>query len=104
MSKMSQLHAELSESAAELGFETIQQAEEAGFVPNWNTGRFEKKDWLNEAHADTLKERDKIVEELITLRDDAADLAMGTGTHTDEWSKVALLADKVADYIKKEVS
>ena len=103
MSKMSQLHAELSESAAELGFETIQQAEEAGFVPNWNTGRFEKKDWLNEAHADTLKERDKIVEELITLRDDAADLAMGTGTHTDEWSKVALLADKVADYIKKEV-
>ena len=103
MSKMSQLHAELSESAAELGFENIQQAEEAGFVPNWNTGRLEKRDWLNEAHADILEERDKIVEELITLRDDAADLAMGTGTHTDEWGKVALLADRVANYIKEEV-
>lgn len=67
MSKMSQLHAELSESAAELGFENIQQAEEAGFVPNWNTGRLEKKDWLNEAHADILKERDEIIEDLKKL-------------------------------------
>lgn len=67
MSKMSQLHAELSESAAELGFENIQQAEEAGFVPNWTTGRLEKKDWLNEAHADILKERDEIIEDLKKL-------------------------------------
>lgn len=67
MSKMSQLHAELSESAADLGFENIQQAEEAGFVPNWNTGRLEKKDWLNEAHADILKERDEIIEDLKKL-------------------------------------
>lgn len=67
MSKMSQLHAELSESAAGLGFENIQQAEEAGFVPNWTTGRLEKKDWLNEAHADILKERDEIIEDLKKL-------------------------------------
>ena len=67
MSKMSELHCELSESAAELGFENIQQAEEAGFVPNWTTGRLEKKDWLDEAHADILKERDEIIEDLNKL-------------------------------------
>lgn len=103
MSKMSQLHAELSESAAELGFENIQQAEEAGFVPNWTTGRLEKRDWLNEAHADILKERDELIETLIARRDDAADLAMGTGTHTDEWAQTALDIDKAITFIKQEV-
>ena len=35
MSKMSQLHAELSEQAYELGFESIGEAEQAGYDVDW---------------------------------------------------------------------
>lgn len=61
MSKMSQLHAELSQSAAELGFENLQQAEEAGFVPNWNTGHLEKKGWEDEAHESLMEAKEEIL-------------------------------------------
>lgn len=36
MSKISQLHAELTEQAAEMGFESIEQAEENGFKVDYN--------------------------------------------------------------------
>lgn len=39
MSKMSQLHAELSEQAAELGFESIGEAEQAGYGVDWKNHR-----------------------------------------------------------------
>lgn len=101
MSKMSQLHAELSSQAYDMGYESLGEAEQMGCEVDWENQKLIPPE--EAAHNAQLAERDKIVEELTTLRDDAADLAMGTGTHTDEWSKVALLADKVADYIKKEV-
>ena len=111
--KMSQLHAELSEQAFELGFGSIEEAEANGYTIDYEKSRLlhpyklvkeqNTDDEQEKAHEAQLLERDEIVEELTTLRDDAADLAMGTGIHTDEWSKVALLADKVANYIKKEV-
>lgn len=43
MSKMSQLHMELSESASDLGYESLEDAMRDGYVPDWNTGRLEKK-------------------------------------------------------------
>lgn len=98
---MSELHRELSEQAYDMGYESLGEAEQMGCTVDWENQRLIPPE--EAAHQAQLTERDKIVEELITLRDDAADLAMGTGTHTDEWSKVALLADKVANYIKKEV-
>ena len=101
MSKMSQLHAELSEQAYDLGYESLGEAEQMGCEVDWENQKLIPPE--EAAHNAQLAERDKIVEELTILRDDAADLAMGTGTHTDEWSKVALLADKVANYIKKEI-
>lgn len=101
MSKMSQLHAELSEQAYDLGYVSLEAAEAHGCEVDWENQKLIPPE--EAAHNSILRERDEIVEELTALRDDAADLAMGTGTHTDEWSKVALLADKVADYIKKEV-
>lgn len=39
MSKMSQLHAELSEQAYELGFESIGEAEQAGYGVDWKNHR-----------------------------------------------------------------
>lgn len=101
MSKMSQLHAELSSQAYDMGYESLGEAEQMGCEVDWENHKLIPPE--EAAHRAQLAERDKIVEELNTLRDDAADLAMGTGTHTDEWSKVALLADKVANYIKQEV-
>lgn len=101
MSKMSELHRELSEQAYDMGYESLGEAEQMGCEVDWENQKLIPPE--EAAHNAQLSERDKIVEELTILRDDAADLAMGTGTHTDEWSKVALLADKVANYIKKEV-
>ena len=101
MSKMSELHRELSEQAYDMGYQSLGEAEQMGCGVDWENARLLPPE--EAAHQAQLSERDKIVEELIILRDDAADLAMGTGTHTDEWSKVALLADKVANYIKEEV-
>lgn len=101
MSKMSELYRELSEQAYDMGYESLGEAEQMGCEVDWENQKLIPPE--EAAHNAQLSERDKIVEELTTLRDDAADLAMGTGTHTDEWSKVALLADKVANYIKKEI-
>lgn len=36
MSKISQLHAELTEKANELGFESIGEAEQAGYGVDWD--------------------------------------------------------------------
>ena len=62
MSKMSQLHAELSEQAYELGFESIGEAEQAGYGVDWNRGKL--VDGRELAHEAWLKERDYHVERL----------------------------------------
>ena len=98
---MSELHRELSEQAYDMGYQSLGEAEQMGCGVDWENARLLPPE--EAAHQAQLAERDKIVEELITLRDDAADLTMGTGTHTDEWSKVALLADRAANYIKEEI-
>lgn len=84
MSKMSQLHAELSEQAYELGFESIGEAEQAGYGVDWENAklikaeddvpawckRYERYDEEQEkAHEAWLKEREEVVvglERLIT--------------------------------------
>lgn len=62
MSKMSQLHAELSEQASELGFESLGEAEQAGYGVVWNTGKLIAPQEL--AHEAWLKEREEIIESL----------------------------------------
>lgn len=42
MSKMSQLHAELTEQAHELGFEDIGEAEQAGYGVDWENSKLIK--------------------------------------------------------------
>lgn len=39
MSKMSQLHIELTNQAVELGFESIYEAEQHGYVVDWENGK-----------------------------------------------------------------
>lgn len=79
MSKMSQLHAELSEQANELGFETIQDAVNSGYVVDYEKGKLvkyglgysETVEYLAKeqelAHKAWLKERDEVLGGLMNL-------------------------------------
>lgn len=63
MSKMSQLHAELSEQAAELGFESIEQAEANGYVIYYEP--VAKLIPTEEAaHKDLMLEKEKLLSDL----------------------------------------
>ena len=72
MSKMSQLHAEFEESAAELGFRSFEEAEKAGYRPDYSNGTLYKHEPLDklmdEAHEDWLKEKKKILDRLRKAR------------------------------------
>lgn len=68
MSKLSQLHAELSEQAAELGFESLGEAEQAGYGVDWENAKLIKvEDEQEKAHEAWLKERDEVLGGLINL-------------------------------------
>lgn len=56
MSRMSQLHAELSEQAAELGFESIEQAEANGFHIDYNGDTWVLKPDINKAYMEKEEE------------------------------------------------
>ena len=61
-SKMSQLHAELTMQAAELGYESIEEAEANGYTVD-----YDKQKLVNaqeEAHKEWLKERERIIKKL----------------------------------------
>ena len=76
MSKMSQLHFELSEQASELGFETIQDAVNSGYIVDYDNGKLVKygfgyseavehlADELDKAHEAWIAERDEILDGL----------------------------------------
>lgn len=71
MSKMSQLHAELTEQAYELGFESIGEAEQAGYGVDWENHKLIKvEDEQEKAHEAWLKERDTLCHELEMLISD----------------------------------
>lgn len=68
MSKMSQLHAELSEQAYDLGFESIEEAEANGYHVAYSGNKvklaFDASKAQEEAHKAWLKERDKVIKDL----------------------------------------
>lgn len=71
MSKLSQLYAELSEQAAELGFESLGEAEQAGYGVDWENAKLIKvEDELDKAHEEWLKERDEVVADLTSVYND----------------------------------
>lgn len=72
MSKMSQLHVELTEQAAELGFESIYEAEQSGYRIDWEKGRLVEakstpEEELEKAHEAWSKEREIILGDLMNL-------------------------------------
>ena len=65
MSKMSQLHAELSEHASELGFESIEDAERAGYKVDYDNATLMSPE--EQAHEAWLKEREEVLGGLMNL-------------------------------------
>ena len=65
MSKMSQLHAELSEQAYDLGYQSLGEAEQMGCTVDWENARLMPPE--ESAHNAILEERDKIIEDLEKL-------------------------------------
>ena len=65
MSKMSQLHMELSEQAVELGFESLEQAQSAGYEVDYEAGKL--VDGRELAHKDYLKRKEEILAKLKQL-------------------------------------
>ena len=66
MSKMSQLHAELTERAAELGFASIDEAEANGYSVNYKEGKLEQQQEL--AHQAWLAKRNDVLANLYALK------------------------------------
>lgn len=62
MSKMSQLHAELSEQAYELGFESIEEAQEHGYICDLDNGKL--VDGRELSHQAWLEEKTEVLEDL----------------------------------------
>ncbi len=66
MSKMSELHAELSEQAAELGFEDLGEAEQAGYGVDWENAKLIPPE--EAAHMEWLKEKEEVLNDLEFLK------------------------------------
>ena len=79
MSKMSQLHADLTSQAAELGFESIGEAEQAGYGIDWEKAKLISPQEM--AHNEWVEERDKIVQSLVNAIFHNRKLNNGKGTY-----------------------
>lgn len=86
MSKMSELHAELSEQANELGFESLDEALANGYEVD-----YEEKQLVNpyvlvdkaqeEAHEAWLKKRDEVLSIIESVKEDIVELNDGDNKH-----------------------
>ena len=67
MSKMSQLHAELSEQAYSLGYANLESAIADGYTVDYD--KCALVNGQEQAHKEWLKERDEVIADLELLRD-----------------------------------
>ena len=65
MSKMSELHRELSEQAYDMGYESLGEAEQMGCEVDWENQKLIPPE--EAAHNSILKERDEIIADLKKL-------------------------------------
>lgn len=69
MSKMSEIAMELDDQAAELGFESYEEALAKGYVIDYLQGKLVKQDEQESAHEAWLKEREELLERLEKKQD-----------------------------------
>lgn len=105
---MGQLHAELSEQVAELGFETVQDALNSGYTVDYGERKLVKSGSLGcpdtdkclvkeqeEAHEAWLEERDSVIESLNNAIYHNKRLNDGKGTYE------AIVMQRARDFIKE---
>lgn len=89
MSKMSQLHAELSEQAYELGFESLGEAEQAGYGVDWENHKLLSP---QEAfHKAWLEEKQQVLNELVDVIHDGE----------LDWGEIVRKVEHAIDFIEK---
>lgn len=93
MSKMSQLHAELSEQAAELGFESLGEAEQAGYGVDWKNHKLLPPE--EAAHEALMQEKQEIFRLLLELEIALLD-------HRKRGSDIDKFV-RIAEFIEREV-
>lgn len=101
MSKMSQLHAELSEQAAELGYPNIESAEASGYEVVY-TGEsaklvnFEKE--MEEAHKVWLEEKQDLLDE---MRDILPQIIEDAKSGNFDANRVMLVLERAIKFIEE---
>ena len=96
MSKMSQLHAELSEQASELGFSSIEEAEANGYGIDYEKGKL--VDGRELAHDNWSKEKEEILDSLEQLQAYLGNkVEHGNFNGIDDWEVVS----NTINFIKK---
>lgn len=96
MSKMSQLHAELSEQAAELGFESIGEAEQAGYGVDWKNGKL--IDPLTASHEAFIVTRDNLIDSLESYSKYSYDMCCAS-----DIKDMTYLMKRTAKFLREEV-
>ena len=76
---MSQLHAELSEQAYELGFESLGEAEQAGYGVDWEKHKLIDPQEI--AHREWAEDKDRIIQSLVNAIFHNRKLNNGKGTY-----------------------
>lgn len=98
MSKMSELHVELSEQAYELGFNSLDDALSAGYQVDYeecrllHPHRLVKKDEQEKAHEEWLEEKNRVLANLKELR-----IGLATGGYKEELETI----DETIEFIEK---
>lgn len=96
MSKMSQLHAELSEQANELGYETLEEAQANGYTINYQEGKLVKYECCDlakeqeKAHEAWEKEKQQVLDELTDVINDG-DL---------DWSEIVPKIEHAMEFVE----
>lgn len=107
---MSQLHAELTAQAADLGFKSIEDAEQHGYIVEYEGGRLvPTEELMKQAHEAWLEERDHALEILDLVADvlnEINDGLLKTGDKelVEAWSLMELSRETrgIAKFIKEQ--
>ena len=94
MSKMSQLHAELSEQAADLGYESLGEAEQMGCEVDWEKRKLIPPE--EAAHNSIMEEKEEILS-------DIAHIVRAIQNHQKMGPSYVERLERIADFIIKEV-
>ncbi len=91
MSKMSQLHADLTEQAYGLGFESIEDAERNGYEVDYVNAKLYKPDEQEQAHEAWLEEKRQVLNELVDVINDGE----------LDWGEIVRKVEHAIEFIEK---